>query len=75
MFLCWSSSKESPANEAHWFGPWSRKIPHTLEQLSLGTSITDPVLQRLGPQLLSLCTIEPVLHKRSHPSEKPVHRN
>ena len=25
-----------------------------------------------GPQLLSLRTIEPVLHKRSHPSEKPT---
>ena len=66
MFLCWCSSKELPANEAHWFGPWSRKIPHTLERLSLGTSITDPVLQRLGAT-----TPEPVHHRACAPQEKP----
>ena len=58
MFLCWCSSKESPANEAHWFGPWSRKIPHTLERLSLGTSITDPVLQRLGATYFVVAVLE-----------------
>ena len=28
-----------------------------------------------GPQLLKPARLEPVLHKRSHCSEKPVHRN
>ena len=29
--------------------------------------------QTCAPQLLSLCAIEPALHKRSHCVEKPVH--
>ena len=45
----------------HGFNPWSRKIPHAVEQLSPCTA-TKPTL------------LEPVLSsKRSHHNKKPVH--
>ena len=37
--------KSPPANAGrHGFKPWSRKIPHAAEQLSLCTTTTEPVL-------------------------------
>ena len=38
--------KNPPANEGDTgsIDPWSRKIPHDAEQLSLGTTATEPVL-------------------------------
>ena len=45
----------------HRFDPWSRKIPHAMEQLSPCTTTPEP-------------TWEPVLHsKRRHCKEKPTH--
>ena len=44
--------------------PWSRKIPHAMEQLSPRATTTEPT------------RLEPVLrNKRSHHNKKPVHRN
>ena len=41
----WLSGKESGCQcRRHRFNPWSRKIPHALEQLSLCTTTTEPVL-------------------------------
>ena len=54
--------KNPPANAGD--KPWSGKIPHAAEQLSLCTTTTEPA------------RLEPVLcNKRSHRNEKPVHRN
>ena len=37
--------KNPPANAGgHGFDPWSRKIPHAAEQLSLCATTTEPVL-------------------------------
>ena len=38
--------KNLPANAG--FNPWSRKIAHVMEQLSLCATTTEPVLQSLG---------------------------
>ena len=51
-----------------WFNPWSGKIPHAVEQLSLCTTSTEPVHHKYwahAPQVLSPCTTstEPVHHK------------
>ena len=46
------------------FDPWSRKIPHAVEQLSPCTTTTEA--QALEPVLQS---------KRSHHNEKPIHCN
>ena len=42
---------------------WSRKIPHTKEQLSPRAELLKPV------------HLEPVLHNRSHCNEKPRHHH
>ena len=36
--------KNLPANAEARFDPWSGKIPHAVEQLSLCTTATEPVL-------------------------------
>ena len=39
------SGKESTSQcRRQGFDPWSRKIQHSMEQLSLGTAATEPVL-------------------------------
>ena len=66
-----------------WVQSLVQKIPHAAEQLSLSTTTTEPSLwgpwatttELLCGNYWNLCTLGPVLHKRSHHSEKPVHRN
>ena len=61
-----------PMQGGHGFDPWSRKIPHAAEQLSLCATTTEPACHNYR----SAHALEPVLcNKRSHRSEKPVHRN
>ena len=58
-----------PANEGgHGFNPWSRKIPHSVEQLSLGVTTSEPMCCKYwSPQAL-----EPALcNKRSHTMRSP----
>ena len=44
-FTWWLSGKESTSQcGKHRFDPWSLKIPHAEEQLSLCATITEPVL-------------------------------
>ena len=46
---CWLSGKESACQcRRHRFDPWSQKVPHTMEQLSLCVTTTEPVLWSLG---------------------------
>ena len=41
----WRSGKESTCQcKGHRFDPWSGKIPHAAEQLSLSATTTEPVL-------------------------------
>ena len=41
----WSCGRESALQrKGHWFDPWSRKISHAMEQPSLCTTTTEPVL-------------------------------
>ena len=63
----------------HGLDPCSRKIPHTMEQLSLCTTTNVCTLEPTGhnyracvPQLLKPGCLKPVL-QRSHLSEKPMH--
>ena len=51
------------------FSPWSRKIPRAVEQLNLCA------LEPWSCNYLKPCTLEPVIHKRSHRNEKPTHCN
>ena len=45
----WLSGKESACQcGRHGFNPWSRKIPHAMEQLSLWAPTTEPALQSSG---------------------------
>ena len=65
--------RNPPPNECrgHRFNPWSRRIPHTAEQLSGVPQLPKPAPSRAGePQLLSPCAatteahvLEPVHHK------------
>ena len=57
--------KESTCQcRGHGFKPWSRKIPHAVEQLSPCATTTEPTC------------LEPVLRNtRSHRNEKPAHHN
>ena len=59
------------------FDPWSRKIPHAMEQLSPGTTTTEPMRHNYWARMLQLpkfMRLEPMLHnKRSHRNEKAVH--
>ena len=44
-----SSGKESTCQcQGHGFNPWSGMMPHAREQVSLGTTTTEPALQSLG---------------------------
>ena len=52
----WSSGKEFACQcRGHGFDPWSGKIPHAVEQLSLCATSIEPVLQSL-----QVTTAEPV---------------
>jgi len=45
----WLTGEESTCRcRRHELAPWSRKIPHAAEQLSLCTTITEPVLYSRG---------------------------
>ena len=45
----WLSGRETTCQRRrHGFDPWSRKTPHTVGQLSLGATTTEPVLQNPG---------------------------
>ena len=45
----WLSGKKSAYQcRRHVFDPWSRKVQHAVEQLSLHTSATEPVRQSPG---------------------------
>ena len=61
----WRSGWESACQcRGHGFEPWSGKIPHAAEQLSLWATITEPA------------RLEPVLHnKRGRNNERPAHRD
>ena len=81
----WLSGKQSTCQCMKYeFDPWSRRIPHAMEQLSLCITAIESVLQSSGttttkPMCCSYwspCTLEPVLcHKKSHCKEMPVHYN
>ena len=69
-----------------WFNPWSGKIPHAVEQLSLCTTSTEPVHHKYwacAPQVLSPCAATAEAHvpgahalQQEKPlHEKPAHRN
>ena len=80
-----SQCKESACQcSRHEFNPWSRKIPHATEQLSLWDTAIKPGLQSLGPANTeptchyhwSPSPPEPVLcNKRSRHSKTPTHHN
>ena len=59
----------------HRFDPWSRKIPHAAEQLSLWATTIEPVLYGPRAELPRVKPVHPRLlcNKRSHGNEKPVH--
>ena len=61
----WRSGWESACQcRGHGFKPWSRKIPHAVEQLGPWATTTEPV------------HLEPVLrNKRGRDSERPAHRD
>ena len=61
----WRSGWESACQcRGHRFEPWSRKIPHAVEQLGSWATTTEPARW------------EPVLrNKRGRDSERPVHRD
>ena len=61
----WRSGWESACQcKGHGFEPWSGKIPHAAEELSLWATTTEPV------------RLEPVLrNKRGCDSERPTHRD
>ena len=49
MLPRWLSGKKSAYQcRRHAFDPWSRKVQHAVEQLSLHTSATEPVRQSPG---------------------------
>ena len=54
---------KNPSANADGLSPWSGKIPHAAEQLSLCVTTTKAF------------ALEPVLYKRSHSNEKPVKCN
>ena len=62
--------------QGHRFEPWSGKIPHASEQLSLCATTTEPVLQSPRGTTPEAQRLEPVLcNKRNHGNEKPAHHN
>ena len=59
-FLWWSRGEESTCQcREHGFNPWSRKIPHAVEQLSPCATTAEPECH----------------NKRNHCNEKPAHVN
>ena len=54
--------------QGHKFDPWSRKIPHAVEQLSPWAPSIEPVLQSPG----MVTTEPPCYDQRSHRNEKPL---
>ena len=65
----WLSGKESTCQcRRYGFHSWSGKIPHTLEQLSLCATTTEPVLQSLGATL----TEARALRAHAPQQEKPL---
>ena len=57
--------------KGHHFDPWLGKIPRAIEQLSpCATTTTKPTPQLLKPRYL-----EPMLRRRSHCKEKPMHHH
>ena len=45
----WLGGKESTCQcRRHWFHPWSKRIPHAMEQLRLCATTTEPVPQSPG---------------------------
>ena len=62
--------------QGHGFDPWSGKIPHATEQLSLYTTTTEsepwsPSAAATEPMSPGACAPQ----REKHHSEKPVHRN
>ena len=70
---CWLSGKESACQcRRHEFSPWSGKIPHPAEQLSLCLGAQEP--QLLSPRATlpkPLCLRAMLCNKESHRSEMP----
>ena len=80
----WLSDRESTCQcRRHGYHPWSRKIPHAVEQWSPCPTTIEPVLQSPGAATELMCysywsprTLEPMLcKKRSHHTEKPGNHN
>ena len=77
---CWEFTCQC---RGHGFDPWSGKIPHAAEQQSLmrynywpcALESTSHNYWARMLQLLKPAHLEPVIHKRSHRSEKPTHHN
>ena len=58
----------------HRFEPWSRKIPHAVEQLSHTPQLLSLRSRARKPQLRKPVSLQPMLcNKRSHSNEKPAH--
>ena len=73
----WLSSAEFTCkHRRHGFDPWSQKIPHVWEQLSLHATLLSLCPRAQDPQLLKPAS--PRIHvcnKRSYHNEKPTHHN
>ena len=71
----WPSSKEPACHcRRRMLNPWSRRIPHAVEQLSPCAATIEPVLQSLGTATTE-ATI-PRVHaqqRESHHNKKPAH--
>ena len=64
------------AMQVHQFDPWSGKIPHALEQLSLCTTANKPALQSLRATTTKPVCLECVLCKRRrYHNKKPIRCN
>ena len=69
--LWWLSAKESACQcRRHGFNPWSGKIPHAAERLSLFPRLLSLCSRARESQLLNPRTLEPMIHKkRGHHNE------
>ena len=69
----WSSAWESTCQcRGHGFNPWSGRIPHAMQRLSLSVTTTEPALESPGTTTTEARHLEPVLHnKRSHTTRSP----
>ncbi|KAF4016306.1 hypothetical protein G4228_007688 [Cervus hanglu yarkandensis] len=80
----WESSCQ---RREHWFGPWSRKMPHTMEQLSPQATTAEPalrahVLPPLKPVRLRACALQQETPSHCNKQQrslynkrKPMHSN